>query len=83
MRFNCTSTQHRPLECNIKRTCQMYERKHHTTIFDKSRNMILPQEKLVFHTVFVTKVSNVICRVLLLVHDVVATLVYGSLLVAM
>ena len=62
--FNCTGAQ-LALACKSKRTCQMYQRQHHTSIYDKSGNMVLATESLLIHPVVVLKVNSVTCCALL------------------
>ena len=63
--FNCTGSQHRASECKSKRSCQICQRKHHTSICDKSSTMMMATESLVIYPVVVVKVNNIMCRALL------------------
>ena len=63
--FNSTGTQHGASACKSKKTCQIFQRKHHTPICDKSGNIMLATKNLVLHPDFVLKVNKVTCRSLL------------------
>ena len=63
--FNCTGKEHRASECTSKRSCQICQRKHHTSICDKNSQMMMAAESLVIHPVVAVKVNNLMCRALL------------------
>eukprot|EP00794_Sanderia_malayensis_P008645 gene8645-biopygen6924 len=66
--FNCTGEKHRAQECRSKTTCQVCQRRHHTSICDKKQSetaMTATNEKAVVHPVVVVKVEGIKCRALL------------------
>ena len=63
--FNCTGMKHRAADCRSKRTCQMCDSKHHTSICTKSNAMMVATEGSVIYPVVVVNVNNVTCRALL------------------
>ena len=64
--FNCTGSKHRASECRITKTCLTCKEKHHTSICEKSSNMLLTTNtSLVTYPVLVIEVEGVKCRVLI------------------
>ena len=63
--LNCTGKEHRALEYESKRSCQICQRKHQTSIYDKNNQMMMVTESLVIHPVVVVKLSNIMCQALL------------------
>ena len=63
--FNYTENKQRASECKSKRSCQISQRKHHASMYDKNIQMMMTKESLVIHPVVVVKVNNIMCRALL------------------
>ena len=64
--FNCTGSKHRASECRITKTCLTCKEKHHTSICEKSSNMLLTTNtSLVTYPVLVIEVEGVKCRALI------------------
>ena len=64
--FNCTGSKHRASECRSTKTCLTCKEKHHTSICEKSSNMLLTTNtSLVTYPVLVIEVEGVKCRALI------------------
>ena len=63
LRFNCTAQKHGARECKSEQTCRICKRKHHTTIFDKDKGLLLTANEnkaSVTYPVVLIKVDGII-----------------------
>ena len=65
--YNCTDTNHEAAQCRCTITCQVCNRRHHTSICDKPREQILvaTKKRSVIYPVVIVEVEGIKCRALL------------------
>ena len=62
--FNCTGKEYRASLFKSKRSCQIYQRKHHRSTCHKNIEMMMAAESLI-DPVVVVKVNSIMCRAFL------------------
>ena len=63
--FNYTENKRWASECKSKTSCQISQRKHHTSMYDKNIQMMMATESSVIYPAVVVKVNNIMCQALL------------------
>ena len=67
--FNCTGARHKAVDCRCRVLCQVYQKKHHTSICHRLCEQLMTAtsagKTAVIHPVVVVKVQGVKCRALL------------------
>ena len=73
--FNCIGRKHRASECRSRSKCQVCQRKHHTSICDRSRDdrqssdhlmtAVGVGKKAVTYPIITVEINGVMCRALL------------------
>ena len=66
--FNCTGSKHRAVDCRSRSLCQICQKRHHTSIFDRLGDQLMRATSLgkstVIYPVVVIEVQGVKCRAL-------------------
>ena len=65
--YNCTGTNHKAAQCRCTITCQVCNRRHHTSICDKPREQmpVATEKRSVIYPVVIVEVEGIKCRALL------------------
>ena len=65
--YNCTGTNHKAAQCRCTITCQICNRRHHTSICDKPREhmLVTTEKRSLIYPVVIVYVEGIKCRALL------------------